>query len=252
MAIRSIGFIGSLQFSGQVEVDPGGGAPEWVPEGFSIWVEPRTIDGHPTGRAWVDGVGEVAVDTLLGGDPNTEGFWGESAYDPSHLSAEGYSDAGATNPPGSVAAIGALRDALISGSTFVLTMHFPDSYGPSIFLFMSASGNSAIECDIGISEVSIYSMGSFSIPGISEDEVVGLNKVAATITPTRAEVSFNGSEAQGGALTTADWPTSGEDEIVAVAFDIAAMHDGTPRLYSLGVRAETLPDMTGLPTLSAI
>jgi hypothetical protein len=41
-------------------------------------------------RAWTEADGEVAIDTLLGSDPNTENGWDPSAYDPAQLTADGY------------------------------------------------------------------------------------------------------------------------------------------------------------------
>lgn len=50
----------------------GGGVPEWVPADAKVHID--FFGGDPQGRAWVEGTGEVAIDMLLGSDPNTEGW----------------------------------------------------------------------------------------------------------------------------------------------------------------------------------
>src|SRR4029077_10640370 len=73
------------------------------------------VGGSPQGRAWVAGTGEVAVDILLGSDPNTENYWGTSEYDPAALVAEGYSYTGDI-----LGFIGGLRDGLLAGATLAI------------------------------------------------------------------------------------------------------------------------------------
>src|SRR5262245_6371014 len=87
---------------GQVEeaVEEGGGAPDWVPANALIHID------FVNDRAWSDGA-EVAIDTLVGADPNTVDAWGETEYDPDNLNADGYA--------GTVAFIGAALTQQMSG-----------------------------------------------------------------------------------------------------------------------------------------
>ena len=86
------------------------GHPRWVPADAKIHID--FLGGSPQGRAWSNGA-EVAIDTLLGNDPNTENGWGIAGYDPANLTTDGYGGS-------DVAAIGFLRDAVLSGSTFAV------------------------------------------------------------------------------------------------------------------------------------
>ncbi len=74
------------------EGEGGGGAPEWVPDAFAEGIYIDLVGGDPQGRAWVFGTGEVAVDTQLGSDPNTENGWAVSGYEAGRFSANGYGD----------------------------------------------------------------------------------------------------------------------------------------------------------------
>src|SRR5580765_7464155 len=77
----------------------GGSAPDWVPNNAKIH-----IDLIAPGRAWTEADGEVAIDTLLGSDPNTEAGWYPTEYNPTNLTGDGYGNAAGINP----ALIGAL------------------------------------------------------------------------------------------------------------------------------------------------
>jgi hypothetical protein len=100
-------------------VDEGGGggtAPDWVPADAKIHID--LVGGTPQGRAWVDGTGEVAVETLLGSDPNTDNAWGTTSYDSANLTADGY--VWSASGDGAIAFLGVLRAAVVGGSTSVI------------------------------------------------------------------------------------------------------------------------------------
>lgn len=85
-----------------------GGVPEWVPEGASIRVD--LVGGSPQGRAWVDGVGDVAVNTLLASD----GGFG-TTYNENDLVPE--SGLASTSQP---SLAGALLSAVLAGADVVV------------------------------------------------------------------------------------------------------------------------------------
>jgi len=226
-------------------VPPGGGAPDWVPANAVIHID--LIGGTPQGRAWVAGTGEVAVDTLLGSDPNTEAAWGPTSYDPSHLSAGGYSN-------GVLAFIGSARDSLLTGTTYRSVFQSgPTTASPEPLILVSADGNSAIE--IYYREISPHSINASSWGGgldetidmISNTGVGSINVVAMTITPVRLDIAMNGSSPITASLTTDDFPTSGDSPLVAAIIDLSPLEDRFLQTITL---YDPLPSTAGLSELS--
>jgi hypothetical protein len=191
----------------------------------------------------------VAIDTLLGSDPNTENGWGETGYNPIYLTADGYV---ALIEPQSFALIGAALAAVLPGSTFVIQWMMLGSDVTAYVAVLSASGNAAVEYDIQAFSNSLAASswnGSYAatIPDVVRNTAGFTNKMAVTLTPTRSEVSVNGSAATASALTTDDYPTSGEDQLVAF---IVQGHEALYAIQSITIY-DPLPDTTGLSDLSS-
>lgn len=228
----------------------GGGAPEWVPEGYDIWIEPRIIDGFPEGRAWVAGTGIVDVDTLLGTDAAFEGYQ-ETAYNANGdgLTADGYTT---ENGNGIPAMIGELRTRVLAGaSVFLQTKNYPTPGGGDAYVLISAGedGNGYLALESGISTTSeLYSNGDLFEQIASGQNVTldALNRWAVTLTPTRGEFSSNGTTQAADTIGEDDWPTSGPDQIVGGYL----LQDNGLKLQAIGVRS-VVEDAATLPTLSA-
>lgn len=226
------------------EEDGGGGAPGWVPDGALIHID--LVGGTPQGRAWTQADGEVAVGTLLGADANTTSGWGTTdAYDPDNLRADGYI--------GSIAAIGALRTQLLAGATVVVPLSNGALANTYIDVtYVSATGNTAIDMIMIVPNTfqieSWWSAESETIEDMLNQSASGLNAIAFTLAPTpRAEVALNGSAASVLTVDAADWPTVGEDAIVAIVF--APSEDSA--MMSITLYA-ALPDTDGLSELSEV
>lgn len=194
--------------------------PAWVPAGYDIWIEPRVLDGFATGRAWVNGTGIVPITDLLGADANTDEGAGPTQFTPSYLSADGY-----TIDEFFVAFIGAARTMLLAGATTRLELaNCSPAAAASGLLLVSADGNDGVQVLLrpGGDPESGYVRGeswngSFSeviAPQPNSDSASQV--LACTLTSTRGELSVNGSTpANVAVLDTSDWPTSGENAIVA-------------------------------------
>lgn len=91
----------------------------------------------------------------------------------------------------------------------------------------------------GKAEVASWTNSALTDAAVRSDT---LNCFALTITPTRGELSANGSPALALALSEEDWPTSGVDQINAGIVDVFCIQSIT--IY------DPLPDTTGLLELS--
>lgn len=225
----------------------GGDLPEWVPENAKIHID--LVGGSPQGRAWVDGVGIVEIDTLLGTDENSS--VGATSYDPENLTSDGY-----VAPPGEpVAGIGSLRTQVFADATVVMrTKEVPTDNDASHYLaLVAADGNAGLEIDVELTSRRIhgYSWGSgdadAEILTIVNRGVAGaINVLAATITATRLDLSENGSDATTTILTADDYPVAGDSPLVAVIFAVANSYTA---LQSITIY-DPLPSTTGLSELS--
>src|SRR5688500_16405164 len=84
------------------------GRPVWVPDNAKIHID------FVNDRAWTAASGVVAIETLLGTDPDASAVTGGTAYDPAELTADGLVH-GEVQP----AFIGAAKSLLASGATSV-------------------------------------------------------------------------------------------------------------------------------------
>jgi hypothetical protein len=214
------------------------GAGDWWDAGTLIHID--LVGGSPQGRAWVNGVGEVNVDTLLGDDANTENAWAATDYNPLNLGADGYL--------GYTALIGTALTTVLAGSTIVLTFKNDASDDTAVpaFGLCSADGVSAIffefDQNANLLRASSYTGSFFEEQALTNSDHTGLTtKLAMTLTPARAEVAESGSAVIQQVLTTAEYPVSGDSPIVA-AFC------GTPAI----VRLSTLKIYTALPTTAGL
>ena len=227
--------------------EPEDDRPEWVPENAVIHID--LVGGDPQGRAWVEGAGEVAVDTLLGSDPDTENAWDVTDYDPDALTADGYD---MTEADGPFAFIGDALAAILAGSTFVLryVMTSTSLPGGSPFVAISADANNAIEIDdAGSRTIQAYSYtGPYdrtSDEVINAGTVGAVNALAMTLTASRAEFAVNGSSVYEDTLAPDEFIQTGDSPIVAALVDTQ---------QNTAVRSITiydpLPSTVGLDDLS--
>ena len=203
-------------------------AADWVPANAKIHID--LVGGTPQGRAWVEGTGEVAVSTVLGTDPNTEGGWQSAEYDPAKLVANyGYGTANVAASPLTVALIGAARALVVAGATVRVQqkrMTTVLSGGTITYALASADANSGIQFIVNDSPNSVkgtsWNLGyDVAITGLLNNSAGAQNVVAATFLPTRAALSNNGSSpALSQALTPEHFPTSGDSPIVCSLFEI--------------------------------
>jgi len=199
-----------------------GGTPAWVPAGARIHID--LVGGTPQGRAWVDGTGEVAVDTLLGSDPNTESGWNVTFYDPAYLMSDGYYGDGVVLV---TAFIGAARSKVLTGGTTVVRFRDPLScLTHSVFALVSADGNNGLEIELRGNQSQRVNANSWNgsldltIQNILNTLADGaINVLAFTLTQTRIDFAVNGSDAVTSPLTVDDYPVDGDGALVAVVID---------------------------------
>jgi len=231
------------------EEEGGGGRPAWVPENAVIHID--LVGGDPQGLAWTEAAGEVAVDTLLGADPNTETGWGASDYNPAMLAANGYGDGetAGTNP----AFIGELLTRYLSDNTLVVQFYQNELASGPVVLLLSADGNDAMETKIAVeaenSDAKIQSWnGSLNATAAGAANYTpgggAINRIAATIDGIRAEIAANGSAAATGVIEDEDRPAA--NPFVAAMVDMSNSSIQSITLY------DALPDTTGLSELSEV
>jgi hypothetical protein len=226
-------------------VDAGGSsAPEWVPANAKIYID------LVNDRAWTEADGDVAIDTLLGADANTENGWAVSEYDPSKLTADGYLE----GTDGLVVGlIGAARSKILDAAT--LTIQFKevaDPYDGSLsFAVVSADGNDGLNINADASSKQIDG-GSYNgeasatiATSVNSGVAGALNTVAVTVTGTRFEFTINGFDAQALTLEDADRPAG--NPLVATLIDLGS--SGVNALQSITIY-DALPSTTGLSVLS--
>lgn len=221
----------------EAEGEEGGGAPEWVPENAKVHIE------FNNNRAWTETSGEVEIDTLVGTDPDTENYWGASAYNESDLTEDGLTNTDSTQP----ALIGEALTKLLGGAT-VRVQFVASPAGPGGWFVMS-SANGAAALQIG-PEIG----GNVTVSGANEELVVltsvlttdpgALNAIAFTLVDARFEIAASGSEE---GTATLDNPSEfpPESPLSTALLDFGGSVQ-TVTLY------DALPDTTGLSALSEI
>ncbi len=218
----------------------GGGGGGW-------WDATSKIDiDLVNNRAWTESGGEVAIDTLLGSDANTDG-WASTAYDPNLLGASGLACGDAS--PQFPAFIGLARSSVLAGATvrFRWLRSFPGQL-ISLVLF-AANGGDAVEIDgranksaKGQSFNGNLNLNILDILQETDGQLIA-NAIAATIATDRVDIAANGSSAVTGPVDEFDRPP--DNPLVAVFIDFkVGDYLQTITIY------DPLPDTTGLSALS--
>lgn len=227
-----------------IEPPGGGGAPEWVPDGAKIHIDlVRAFNEQDA--AWVDGVGVVAVDTLLGSDPNTENAWGPSSYNSANLTTNGYfnGDDGAT-----IALLVGALSSVLTGATVRLRFGSSGNAPSGDFIVASANGVDALDFVFSALGASAYSWGGptyLDLPSVTNVGEGASNTLAVTTSGSRLEISCNGSEPQAGTLESSDRPEG--NPLVAAFVSI-----NTQSYFKSITIYDPLPSTTGLSALSAV
>lgn len=229
----------------------GGGGGGWIPDNAKIHID--LVGGTPQGRAWVEGTGEVAVDTLLGTDPASGDAWADSEYDPANLTADGYVVATT-----SLALIGAAESFMLDEVTFVIRGKqildvAPGALENPEFRLLSDDGMDSVvyklRPNFGSAHVQSEN-GSLAgdIESIVNTGLGSINVIAGTLTATRADIAVNGSTAVAGVMDETDRPPGNP-------FTIILWSNGGPaEQYALQsiTLYDPLPDTDGLSELSEV
>lgn len=233
----------------EVQVEEITGAPDWVPEGATIFIETRTAGEYPSGRAWVRGVGEVPIDELLGRDERAEeNVWEQTGYSAANLTSTGYF---VSSPTGvsALAFVGATLETILSGCTLVVQLKRNATPNYAVFLVAGESGDKIMEVDIKESDgdVEFFSDSDFdsSLAESLNLSAGDRNVIAITTTPTRLEVAVNGDGPAVMSLSEADYPTSGPNQISLSLLDVASQTAASTRL-------ETITFYSALPTSAGL
>lgn len=185
-------------------------APTWVPTNAVIHID--LVGGSPQGRAWVNGIGEVAVDTLLGSDANTEtGGWEMSAYDPMLLGEHGLGTSGQYP-----AFVGAARTQVLAGASIVITLRGYDETNRSVIYLASVDGSFINYVQQQGANIAAQTNASafVEISNVMNIGATSTNRIAFTVTNDRFDLAANGSPAGTHAFTV-DEDRSASDPMVS-------------------------------------
>jgi hypothetical protein len=231
------------------ELGEGGGGedgpPAWVPADAKIHID--FLGGDPQGRAWVEGTGEVAIDTLLGNDANAEAGWGlPTGYSSSDLSAEGYA------PPTATAFIGTARTLLLAGATMRLASKQKSTLSPPSAVplaLVAVDGVDAVQVDQAITQSAItvlsWAGAENASEGVLNSSADADNAVAITVTATRLEAAANGNITLAAiTLTSSDRPPG--NPLVAALFQFTNNYAVVQSITLY----DPLPSTAGLSALS--
>lgn len=186
--------------------------PTWVPTNAKVHID--LVGGSPQGRAWVDGIGEVAVSSLLGADAEANNYWGSDTvgYSASYLTSDGYGRA--SNPVG-VAILGAALDKLLGNVTARLQFRYHTAEGtsPAGLILLSDDGANPLHCELshaGEKSLDVYTFNGMSLQiiDVANDADGAINAFAITIAGPRCEISGNGSAVAEGEITEEVRPAS--------------------------------------------
>lgn len=227
-----------------VAVVAGGGgdtAPDWVPADAKIHID------FVGDRAWTEAGGAVAIDTLLGGDPNTENAWDQTGYSASDLTADGFVQS--TQP---FAFIGLALDKFLSGATVryaLKQLAIPPPITAIDLLLVSADGNDALDVSIAGVSLEAFSWGGNQDAFITDVfdiySVGAVHVVAATIVGMRLEATANGY-ATPIAFTLVDADRPAANPLVAALMNL---DNANQSIQSITIY-DPLPNTTGLSALS--
>lgn len=220
----------------------GGGTPAWVPANAVIHID--LVGGTPQGRAYIAGTGEVAVDTLLGADPNTDG------YATTEYNSEWLVEGDGMDQAAGVAFIGAALSKLLAGAT---VRHVSKRNDPSkpvgvIFWMMSVDNECILEVQIKNVPPTLF-VQSFntSVTGTGTVNTAGaINVVAYTvaIASRRLEAAVNGAAPAILAIPVEDLPVG--SPLAASLFDQKSDHSFVQSITFY----DPLPSTAGLSELS--
>jgi hypothetical protein len=224
------------------QMSSAGGGDVWVPEGAIIHID--FLGGDPQGRAWLEGTGEVAIDTLLGNDPNADsGMVVTTVYNEEGITADGYLGAGQP-----VALIGQALSLMLADATARLQTEAIGGSGNDVnIIAISADGSDGVQIDYshtgGTSVIAQSFGGSLNL---SADDVCNqgdgsINACAWTFVSDRLDVAISEHDALTGAMDASDRP--GTVNAILFMFGECAIQSFT--IYA------PLPNTTGLSELSA-
>jgi hypothetical protein len=221
----------------------GGDVPDWVPTNAKIYID------LVNNRAWTEADGLVAIDTLLGSDPNTVNGWSTSGYDAGSLTADGY----VRSDGQPLAFLGTLLSKSLAEFTGVVRAKaVQDGHQFFGMAIMAANGNDAIEID-GENPSHrygrIYSWnGSLGVnTGTVTNEGTGSeNQLAVTIAGSRAELAVNGSDPVTGVIGPTERPDGNPLVATVITLDNNVIAIQSITIY------DALPDTTGLSALSTV
>jgi hypothetical protein len=228
----------------------GNTTPEWVPDNAKIHID--FLGGSPQGRAYVDGTGEIGIETLLGEDPNTMSGWSVSAYDPEGITPDGYLPSAA---PYTVAFLATARSMVLAGATVVVSYKQILANPEESLVPVTAKStngtdgiyfNMRVYADPPTARVASYTTAELNLTLATQANVGvdAFNKGAVTLTATRGEYALNGGPATATTLSAAVRPAG--NPFTAAAIDLNA-HTA---LQSVTIY-DPLPSTAGLSELSA-
>lgn len=238
----------SMSYTDTLEDEEGGGGddrPDWVPANATHHIDfVRAF--NELDAAWTAADGVVAVETLLGSDPNTDNAWGTTGYDGETLNEFGY-------PASSVdiGFIGSARAKIIAGATMVARYTTPVAeQGGLAYYIVAANGNDAVFFETVAGSTKRIIAGSYSgdasgqITNIINSGGAGVNVIAVTATPARGEFAANGSDPVALVFDASDWPPG---ELVAALLSPTGSGDAALQSITL---YNALASATGLSALS--
>ena len=247
MTSAGAGQLALLRLVGKAEDGEGEAVSEWVPEGAAIHID--LVGGDPQGRAWVEGTGEVAVDTLLGSDANASSAIGTTEYNSAYLTVDGYVVPLDSTPE--PAFIGAARTTVMDSATLVVKFKqiLAGPLGTIAVNLMSANGDDGLFVDIRMASTRKGIIGSYNgdltgeLANLANNTIGTYNIGAVTVTPTRLEFAMNGGVAIAGTVEEIDRP-SGNPLVAAVVDTNLSVALQSITLY------DPLPSTDGLSELS--
>jgi hypothetical protein len=193
------------------EPSGGGGsaAPDWAPADAKIHID--FLGGTPQGRAWVEGTGEVGIETVLGSDPLTEENAGTTGYDSAWITADGY-----VAQDFSPCLIGPAKVLALDAATLILRFkQIVDTIPTDRQGFLMGTENAEDELHYRLFNGSLEAIASsmngplsLEISEIGNDGLNAVNCMAMTVSVSHMDIAMNGSAGIGSDLDNTDRPAS--------------------------------------------